>query len=310
MRVLKRNFIFLLFILLLAGCNTASNDTDQSKGTIYTTIYPLQFIVEEIAGDLVEVQSVYPPGVDEHTYEPAAKELAKIAEGDAFIYIGAGLEALASTAASALENEDVKLIEIGQHEELFLAQEDDHDAHEDHDHHHGDKDPHIWLDPIRMIEIAEIIHDELSEQYPGETERFAENFTHLKEQLQAIDDEFTELLATKSTKKLLVTHAAFGYWEERYGIEQISIHGLSTENEPSQKELVEIIDVVKENNINHIIFEQNVKTRVAEVIQQEINAEPLIIHNLAVLTDEDIKENRDYLSIMKDNLAVLDEAMN
>ncbi|MCF3943225.1 metal ABC transporter solute-binding protein, Zn/Mn family [Oceanobacillus alkalisoli] len=310
MKVLKRIFSFLLLLFILASCGT-KNDTDHSNGTIYTTIYPLQFIVEEIAGDAVEVHSVYPPGVDEHTYEPTAKDLTEIAEGDAFFYIGAGLEALASTAAGALEDERVNLFEIGKHESLFLADEkENHDDHEDHDHHHGDKDPHIWLDPIRMTQIAEIIYDELSELYPDEQERFNENLTDLKAELEKVDKEFTELLDTKTNKKILVTHAAFGYWEERYGIEQVSIHGLSTENEPSQKDLIAIVDTAKENNINHIIFEQNVTTRVSEVIQNEVGAEALMIHNLAVLTDEDITENRNYFSIMRDNLEVLNEAMN
>lgn len=310
MKVLKRIFTFLLLLFILASCGT-KNDTNHSNGTIYTTIYPLQFIVEEIAGDAVEVHSVYPPGVDEHTYEPTAKDLTEIAEGDAFFYIGAGLEALASTAAGALEDESVNLFEIGEHESLFLAdEEENHDGHEDHDHHHGDKDPHIWLDPIRMTQIAEIIYDELSELYPDEQERFNENLTDLKAELETVDKEFTELLDTKTNKKILVTHAAFGYWEERYGIEQISIHGLSTENEPSQKDLIAIVDTAKENNINHIIFEQNVTTRVSEVIQNEVGAEALMIHNLAVLTDEDITENRNYFSIMRDNLEVLNEAMN
>ena len=310
MKVLKRIFTFLLLLFILASCGT-KNDTNHSNGTIYTTIYPLQFIVEEIAGDAVEVHSVYPPGVDEHTYEPTAKDLTEIAEGDAFFYIGAGLEALASTAAGALEDESVNLFEIGEHESLFLAdEEENHDDHEDYDHHHGDKDPHIWLDPIRMTQIAEIIYDELSELYPDEQERFNENLTDLEAELETVDKEFTELLDTKTNKKILVTHAAFGYWEERYGIEQISIHGLSTENEPSQKDLIAIVDTAKENNINHIIFEQNVTTRVSEVIQNEVGAEALMIHNLAVLTDEDITENRNYFSIMRDNLEVLDEAMN
>src|SRR5699024_4277101 len=114
----------------------------------------------------------------------------------------------------------------------------------------------------------------------------------------------------KSNKKILVSHAAFSYWEERYGVEQISIHGISTENEPSQKELVEIIDMANEKNLDHIIFEQNVSSRIKEVIKEEIRAESLTLHNLAVLTEEDIKEKRDYLSIMRNNLDVLDKAMN
>lgn len=307
-KIFRRLLTIIVVLGILTGCGDSASEED--KDIIYTTIYPLQYLVEEIAGDIVDVESVYPPGVDEHTYEPTAQELTQIADGEAFFYIGAGLEALASTAAEALENQDVQLIEIGEHEELFLSGPDQHHENDEHDdHHHGDHDPHLWLDPLRMIEMAEIIKDELIKIYPDEIDRFEENLNGLEENLTALDNEFEELIATKNNKQILVTHAAFGYWEERYGIEQISIHGISTENEPSQKELITIVEAAEENNVEHIIFEQNVTTRVAEIIQDEIGAEARIIHNLAVLTEEDISEGRDYISIMRDNLDVLDEVM-
>lgn len=304
-------FFWLLFtILIVSGCasNDSINSDSEDKINIYTTIYPLEFIVNKVASDTVNTKTVYPPGVDEHTYEPTSKDLTDIADGDAFFYIGAGLEAFAQTAADALENQQVKLIEIGLHEELFLHN-DDHE-HDDHGHDHGQLDPHVWLDPLRMIKITEIIKSELIEMNPEDKELYEKNAELLEAELKQLDTEFQQLLDTKKNKKLLVTHEAFGYWEDRYGIEQIAIHGLSTENEPSQRNLIEIIERAQEHNINHLIFEQNVTTNVAEIIQEEIGAEGLIIHNLAILTEDDINRNRDYLSIMRDNLAVLNKALN
>lgn len=300
------------FFIITACSNT--NDEKNAEIKIYTTVYPLQFLVEEIAGDTIDVDTVYPPGVDEHTYEPTSKELTAISDGDAFFYIGAGLEAFASTAADALANQNVKMIEIGQHEDLFLHNDDhehsEDDGHDHHGHNHGDIDPHIWLDPLRMIDIAYIIKDELINMHPEDKTLYEENLKNLEAELIDLDDAFQQLIDTKANKKMLVTHAAFGYWQDRYHIEQIAIHGLSTETEPSQKELISIIDTANEHELKHIIFEQNVTTRVSEVIREEIDAEPLKIHNLSVRTDEDIKEGRDYLSIMRDNLEVLDEAMH
>ncbi|MHA6251906.1 metal ABC transporter solute-binding protein, Zn/Mn family [Oceanobacillus sp. CAU 1775] len=307
-------YIIILLILaigIISGCSNQNNDNaEETKPTIYTTVYPLQFLVQEIAGEEVDAVSVYPSGVDEHTYEPTSRELTSIADGEAFFYIGAGLEAFANTAASALENQDVRLIEIGANEELFLNNEHDHDhENEEDDHHHGDLDPHIWLDPLRMIDIAEIIYDELTDLFPDNQVLFEENLVNLTTELGTLDEEFQLLISSKSNKKILVSHAAFGYWEERYQLEQLSIHGLSTENEPSQKDLIEIVDLANENEIKHIIFEQNVVTRISEVIQQEIDAEVRTLHNLSVLTEDDKTEERDYFSIMRDNLNVLDEVL-
>ncbi|RDW20925.1 metal ABC transporter solute-binding protein, Zn/Mn family [Oceanobacillus chungangensis] len=302
----------LLFIgLLVTGCTSASNDMPSSNDnlTVYTTIYPIQYIVEQIGGDSLTVKSVYPPGVDAHTYEPTSKDMTDIAESDAFIYLGAGMESFAQTAAGALEKQDVLLMEIGKHEELFQSSgSTEHDHEDEHEHHHGDQDPHIWIDPLRMIEMAAIIKDELITLNPDEETAYTDNFAALKEDLLQLDQQFTETLESKENKKILVSHAAFGYWEERYGIEQISVNGISSSSEPSQKELTEIIDQAKEYNLDYILFEQNSSNRVSEVIQNEIGAEVLTIHNLSVLTDEDIANNEDYLSLMTYNLEILDQA--
>ncbi|GAB3803057.1 metal ABC transporter solute-binding protein, Zn/Mn family [Virgibacillus kimchii] len=321
MKILKLIFFIMAAGFIIAGCtqsNQASTtNNDDEELTIYTTIYPIQYAAERIGGEKVMVESVLPPGVDAHTYEPATKDMTKIADGDAFFYLGAGMEAFAETAASALASQDTALIELGQHEELFHTENRTDQHHEDHEHEdehhghdHGDHDPHIWIDPLKMLDMATIIKDEMISLYPEQEDLFKENYAVLKEDLQELHEAFASILDEKENKRILVSHAAFGYWENRYGMEQISIHGISTSNEPSQKELTEIINTAEEHHMEYIIFEQNVSTRVAEIIQEQIGAETLVIHNLSVLTDEDIEANEDYLTLMEKNLKVLDQATN
>ena len=324
MRILKTIPLLLLFILIAAGCSAGENNsaTKEDKLTIYTSIYPIQYAVERIGGDTVSARTVFPPGVDAHSYEPTSKDMTSIADSSAFIYMGAGMEGFAESAADALASQDVSLIEIGVHDELFHSEDEHGHVHESdtengheedvsHDgHNHGDHNPHIWIDPIRMIDMAEIIKEELITLNPTEETLYNENFAALEADLQKLDKQFTEVLSNKSDKHILVTHAAYGYWEERYGIEQIAINGLSSSSEPSQKDLTKIIDQAKENDLNYIIFEQNSSNRVSEIIQEEIGAESLTIHNLAVLTEEDIMNSEDYFSLMEHNLEVLDKVTN
>lgn len=307
MKTMKAFFI-LLFAVLFVGCSSdeESDSAENSERIVYTSLYPLQYIVEQIATDTVQVNTVFPPGADAHTYEPSSRDMTAIAESDAFIYVGAGMEAFAETAADSLVSQSVELIEIGEHEELFMESDHGHDHGEDH-HHHGDYDPHIWLDPTRMIKMAEIIKEELIALYPENEARYNENFEKLEATLTELDEAFMQVLNEKEEKHIVVSHASFGYWEERYGIEQISILGLSTENEPSQKELTQIIDEVEERNLEYILFEQNSSNRVAQVIQDEAGLEAVTIHTLEVLTEEDIANEEDYISIMEQNLEVLDQ---
>ncbi|MBB6452324.1 zinc transport system substrate-binding protein [Salirhabdus euzebyi] len=196
--------------------------------------------------------------------------------------------------------------EEGTHEE-----ETNEDAHSHDDgHNHGETDPHVWLDPIRSIKLAENIKDTLSVLSPENKEEFETNFEQLKEDLEELDEEFHSQIETAKFNKILVTHGAYGYWEEAYGLEQISITGLSVENEPSQKELAELIETVTEHGIHYLIYEQNIEPEVAKIIEDEINATPLFLHNLEVLTEEDIQNGEDYFSLMRKNLSVLVKALN
>src|SRR5699024_12333223 len=133
-------------------------------------------------------------------------------------------------------------------------------------------------------------------------------YQELKNELRELNENFKEKLKDIEIKEIIVSHAAYGYWEERYGINQIAISGFSPSEEPSQKELTHVVDTAEENNLKHIIFEQNVSNKLAKTIQKEINAETLQIHNLSVLTEEDINNTENYFSLMKYNLEDIDKA--
>src|SRR5690625_3642792 len=132
MKFFKTLIILFIIGIMLIGCSSTNEDSlnaEDSNGnlTIYTTVYPLQYIVEEIGGETVTAHSVYPPGADGHTYEPTSKEMTEFAKSDAFIYIGEGMEGFAESISGALGSQDVALIEIGKYEELFQKVGHSHD---------------------------------------------------------------------------------------------------------------------------------------------------------------------------------------
>ncbi|WP_079526500.1 metal ABC transporter solute-binding protein, Zn/Mn family [Halobacillus hunanensis] len=330
--------LILILTLLLSACGneTSPEDSSDKQLKIHTTVYPLKYFTQQIAGDLAEVSSILPPGTDPHTYEPTTKEMIKIAEADAFIYNGAGLESYAKTIADTVKPEGVQILEaskgikleehVHNHGENTDSNEKDTHGDEEHSHEeekershagegheghtHGNQDPHIWLDPIRSIQLAENIKQMLISIQPESEEQFTENFNQLKNKLVDLDQQFHNQLESKPKDKIIVSHAAYGYWEHAYGIEQVAVSGLTPTSEPSQKELEDIIETAQEFQLDYVLFEQNVTPKVAKVVQNEIGAEPLRIHNLSVLTEEDIQANEDYFSLMKQNLEVLSKALS
>lgn len=328
-------------LLMLAACGNEKNEAADTKKaaddtlTVYTTIYPLQYFTQRIGGDTVKVESMLPAGADEHTYEPTSKTILDIAGADLFLYNGLQLEPFADKVTETLSSEDVHVVNVGEQVELDSAHDhgteehsaeseeaveehnheseeaaEEHSSESEDGHDHGGVDPHIWLDPLLAEQIAEIVKEELVELNPNEEALYTKNYEALAAELEQLDEDFHTMADTAAHKEILVSHAAYGYWEKSYGIEQLSVAGLSSTDEPSQKELKDLADTAKEHNIHYMIFEQNVTPKIAKVIQDEIGADSLRLHNLATLTEEDIEQKQDYMSIMKQNIETLKTAMN
>ena len=313
--LMKKIILFPIFILLVSlvmtACSEEKGQTQKEKDqlSIYTTVFPLQYFTERIGGKFVSVKTIYPPGADEHTFEPSQKDMIKLADSDLFFYIGLGLEGFVEKAKGTLKNENVSLISTA--ESLILDPAEEHgDAEEEEDHGHGDFNPHVWLDPIYSKEMAAVIRDSLIEKMPQNKEVFDQNYQQLANELDELNSEFESTIQNAKHKNIIVTHAAFSYWEQRYGIEEISISGLSTTNEPTQRELEKIISLADKQGFRYILFEQNVQSKLAEIVQKEIGARALPVHNLGILTKENIKDNETYFSLMKQNLESLKTALN
>ncbi|MFJ5625558.1 metal ABC transporter solute-binding protein, Zn/Mn family [Peribacillus loiseleuriae] len=331
--------ILFIFATFLAGCSStttkqeAQTDDSKEKLMVYTTVYALEDFTKKIGGDFVDVKTVYPPGTDEHSFEPSQKDIIGMAQSDLFFYIGHNLEGFVNKSKSILEDEGTKVVAVGEkielahsnhgsadttddHEHDGDATADEHDhahdedaAADEHNHNHGGVDPHIWIDPVYAAQMAEIIKDELSEKMPAQADYFQKQYEALSAKLTNLDSQFAETISTAKSKKLIVSHAAYGYWEKRYGLEQISVSGISA-SEPSQKQLENIVKTAKDNGIQYIIYEQNISSKLTKIIQDEIGAKALKLHNLSVLTDNDISNKEDYFSIMEKNLATLKTALN
>ncbi|WP_017727041.1 metal ABC transporter solute-binding protein, Zn/Mn family [Halalkalibacterium ligniniphilum] len=198
--------------------------------------------------------------------------------------------------------------EHGHEEEAHGHEEDEHGDEDAHNHDH-DKDPHVWLDPILSITLAENIKNTLVELLPEQEEYFESNFADVKAELTAIDEEFQTMVNEAEKDTFIVSHAGYGYWEERYGIHQIGIAGLSPTNEPSQRQVQNIIELANENQIEYLLFEQNMTPRIAEVVRHEVGAEVEYLHNLEALVDEDVASGEDYFSLMRKNIEALRTAL-
>lgn len=320
-------------ILAACGSNTDSSTSDDKKTEIYTSTFATAAIAREIGGDQVNVKMIVPPGADPHSYEPTSKQLTEIAKGDLFLLTGTTLEPYSKKIQESLKGTDVRFVETskdvtllesdatlhaheeeGHTEDEHAHEEAGHDdhatdehAHEDEEHDHGKYDPHVWLDPVNAKAMARSITTALSKEVPKDKATFEKNLKAFDQQADALDKEFKQAVADGSKKELLVTHAAYGYLAERYGFTQLPIAGISPSDEPSQKQLAALVKEARMHDLKYVAFEETVSPKVARVIQKEIGAKSVTIHNLESVTKS--QQNSSYFKLMEENVQTLEQAL-
>lgn len=301
-----------LSLSLLTGCGTQPADTAAGDGRlrVLTSFYPMYDFACKIGGDCIDVTNMVPSGTEPHDWEPSTNDLKNLEKADVFIYNGADMEPWADDLLVS-RSDTLHVVEASENVELRTTDGEHEHAHEHEgaDHHHGDFDPHVWLDPENAKIEMEAIRDALCAADPENSTVFQSNYEKYAAELDALDAEFREKLAPLPNRTIVVAHEAFGYLCDAYGLTQVGIEGLSPDSEPDPGRMAEVIDFVREHSISTIFFEELVSPKVAEAIASETGAQAKMLSPLEGLSDEQAAAGSDYFSVMHDNLAALMEAL-
>jgi len=307
--------------------------------TVSTSFYPIQYLAEAIGGPLVKVSTVTPSNVEPHDFELSGKETAELSKADLIAYVpgfqpsldkavkevGSGPTVVdLSKPANLVHHEGVE--EEHEHSEeasdgatdaasaVATAQSteaghDDH-GHAEHSHaeggedHDGDLDPHFWLDPQRMIKVAETLESSFAQVDPANANDYKAGLDKLKTALTNLDTQYTKSLSSCQHNTFITSHAAFGYLADRYKLTQASISGIDPETEPSPAEMANIKSVVQSTGVKTIFTEELVSDAPAKAIAAETGAETSVLSPL-----ESKPERGDYTDAMTSNLERLKGAL-
>jgi len=304
-------------IYALSGINnTNTSNTDNASEDAETIVavasfYPLEFVLEQIGGGAVEVINIG-EGQDPHDFRPTARDIQTLLGADFVAINGAGLEPWGEDIEAQLANANVPLYVTAENIELMESDHDEH-GHDDHDkeehgdehdeHDHGAFDPHVWLDPSLLSEIAEQIQEKLSVIDPANADVYELNAGALIGELETLDAEYMTTLGSCALEEVITSHDAFGYIAEAYGFEIHSIAGLSTQDTPSARTLAEL-RAEAEEGIGAILLEENSIAAFGETLARETGLKTLTINPIAF-----VSEDEDYFLLMRQNLDVFKEAL-
>ncbi len=285
-------------IYFLGRGNSNRTQTTLSKVKVTTSFYPLYYFTSQIGGDKIDIVNITPAGAEPHDYDPSTKDIAKIEKSDLLVLNG-GVEGWGDKIQNNLKGSKTEIVVAGKN---LLTQSLVEEGK-------TQTDPHVWLDPVRAKEEIHEITQALITVDPKDSLYFKANEEKLHKQLDDLDKSFKSGLLNCSHKDIVTSHAAFGYLASRYGLTQVPIAGLSPDQEPSSKQLAEVSDFAKRNNIKYIFFESLVSPKLSETIAREVGAKTLVLDPIEGVSDDDLKSGKNYYNIMQDNLKNLQIAL-
>ena len=215
-----------------------------------------------------------------------------------------GEEATDGASATANAAATAQASEAGHDEHKDEHGHDEHGHAEGGEGHDGDLDPHFWLDPDRMIKVAETLEASFAKIDPANANDYKAGLDKLKTALTGVDNQYKQGFTSCQHKTFITSHAAFGYMAERYGLTQASISGIDPDAEPSPAEMANIKSVVEKTGVKTIFTEELVSDAPAKAIAAETGAETSVLSPL-----ESKPERGDYTDAMTTNLERLKSAM-
>lgn len=281
------------------------SDSTSEKLVVTASFYPLFFFASNIGGEWAEVSSVVPAGAEPHEYEPTPGERARIERSSLLILNGGGLEPWGRDVETALNKKGAVTVIAGEGLLTRAAEEQ-----EDESKTGSALDSHGWLSPPLAEKMADRILAGFLVADPKHADSYRQNTAVLKQSLTDLDATYRAGLSDCKTRNIVTSHAAFGYLADAYGLTQISIAGISPEEEPSPSTLAEIADFAKTHQVSYIFFESLVSTKLAETIASEVGAKTLTLDPIEGLSDEDTAAGESYLTVMQNNLDHLRMALS
>ena len=322
----------LLSAAIAAGGLTACGSGGSSKGNdgkvnIVCTIFPEYDWVREITKgvDNVEINYLLDSGADLHSYQPTAEDMLAISDCDLFIYAGGESDNWVDDALENKTNEDMKIIDMlellgkvdkTKEEEVkegMQAEEEEHE--EEHEEDEKEYDEHVWLSVTNAKLVGQQIMLDLKEIDKDNAKKYESNYSDYVNELGALDDDFKALAESAKTKTFIFgDRFPFRYFTDDYGFDYYAAFvGCSAETEASFETIAFLAKKADELDAKTIFVIENSDHKIADAIIENTStkdAKVATLNSLQSVTKEQLDNDHTYISLMRENLEVLRQALN
>jgi manganese/iron transport system substrate-binding protein len=283
----------------------------QSDRQVVTTVAPITNIVSNIAGDRVRVVGIIPEGTDSHTFEPRPSDGETLAKANLIFVNGLSLEQPTLNLADSVKPAETQIYELGSH----TISQDQWVFDNSFPKAEGKPNPHLWVNPKFAEAYAKLAAEQLSQFDPEGADSYKANLKAYLAQLDALDQVTRQVVASipPENRKLLTYHDSWPYWAKEYGFEVIGAIQPSDFNEPSAKEISELIDQIRTTKVPAIFGSEVFPSKVSEQIAQETKVklantkDDELPGDGSAVAIENTNPQHTYIGMMAANLRILAE---
>ncbi|MBR4068502.1 MAG: zinc ABC transporter substrate-binding protein [Clostridia bacterium] len=333
--VLRRLLPVLLACCLLPFA-AVGEEHDNEPIRIVTMIFPAFDFARQVVGSEGEVTMLLAPGADSHSYEPSPKDLLAIQDADLFIYTGGESDTWLETILASMGKDaphTLRMMDVTENlrEEHSASMQSDHDhdaetcTDETHDHaaeaqheeaavhaHEEAMDEHVWTSPQNAIRIVNAVADALCGIRPASADAFRANAAAYTAQIREIDLAFAEVVAG-AKRDLIIFGDRFPlrYFAAAYGLRyDAAFPGCSEDSEPSVRTVISLVDTVRAEGVPVVFHIEYSSQKTARILAEETGAQLRLFHGCHTVSAQEIAQGATYVSLMRQNIEVLKEALN
>lgn len=263
---MNRLLVLFAVAVVLFSCNSQKKAENEDERPVVTvSILPQKTFVEKIGGDDFRVNVLIPPGSSPAAYTLAPSQLKDIAKSDVWLRMGyIGFEHSWKDKITQA-NEDMKVVDLSEGLDL-IADKREQDG--DHVHLEG-VDPHIWLSPKLVKQMAGKILEVLTELNPENAEKYKGNYMRFVREIDKLHVEIATAMRPYKGRKILVFHPSLSYYVRDYGLKQFPLE--SGGKEPTPQHMAKVVNLAKQENLKVIYIQSEFDRDHAGVIAEEID---------------------------------------
>jgi zinc transport system substrate-binding protein len=280
---MKKFILFVAIAAVFSACNSAKTKKDVAGNVVTVTILPEKTFVEKIAGNDFKINVLVPPGTSPESGNLLPSQLKDIANSDVWFKMGhVGFE-YSWGEKIRQANEKMKVVDLSEGLDL-IAEKDEHGNHV----HETGIDPHIWLSPNLVKQMAKRILDELSILNPEKSTEYKTNYLAFIKEIDLLDIEIRNKLKPFAGRKIIVFHPSLSYFARDYDLDQYSLE--TGGKEPTPQQLMKVVDLARAENIKVIYIQSEFDRDHARVFAEEINGEIIQVRPLDPAWADNLRE--------------------